>query len=100
MCIAALALAAVALPSFSMCAVVTAYCLRGTTATGTHTHPGSIAVDPAVIRLGSRIYVPGYGWGRAEDTGSAVRGAHIDVWMSSCSAAIRHGAPWLRITVR
>lgn len=69
--------------------LVTAYCLTGTTATGTHVHPGTVAVDPRVIPLHSRVWVQGYGWGRAEDTGSAVRGYHVDVWISSCSRAFR-----------
>lgn len=66
----------------------TAYCLNGTTATGTTVHHGSIAVDPRVIPLGSKIFVPGYGWGKAEDTGSAVNGLHIDVWMPNCHEAL------------
>jgi 3D (Asp-Asp-Asp) domain-containing protein len=48
----------------------------------------SIAVDPSVIPLGSRVYVPAYshdghgGWFLAQDTGGAVTGAHIDVYRS------------------
>ena len=47
---------------------------------------GSIAVDPKVIPLGSRVYVPAYGpdgnggWFIAQDTGGAVSGRHIDVY--------------------
>lgn len=47
---------------------------------------GSIAVDPRVIPLGSRIYVPAYrrdgrgGWFLAQDTGGAVSGRHIDIY--------------------
>jgi 3D (Asp-Asp-Asp) domain-containing protein len=67
----------------------TAYCLRGTTAAGTRAGPHTIAVDPRVIRLGTRLYVSGYGWGKALDTGSAIRGHHVDVWVSSCSQARR-----------
>ena len=72
--------------------LVTAYCLRGTTATGDQTARGSIAVDPAVIPLGRRVWVQGYGWGHADDTGSAIRGRHIDVWMATCTATLRWGA--------
>ena len=67
----------------------TAYCLRGHTVTGTRVHHGTIAVDPRYIRLGTRMYIPGYGKGRAEDTGGAIKGAHIDVWMPSCPEAFR-----------
>jgi 3D (Asp-Asp-Asp) domain-containing protein len=45
----------------------------------------SIAVDPRVIPLGSRVYVPAYrraggGWFIAQDTGGAIKGRHIDVY--------------------
>jgi uncharacterized protein YabE (DUF348 family) len=40
---------------------------------------GIVAVDPQVIRLGSRVYVPGYGIGDAADTGGAIVGARIDL---------------------
>lgn len=75
----------------TIAALVTAYCLMGTTASGTSVGPGTIAVDPRIIALGTKLYVPGYGRGRALDTGSAVKGYHIDVWMSSCSRAIEWG---------
>ncbi len=68
----------------------TSYCLTGRTATGTQAGPGSIAVDPSVIPLGSHLYVPGYGYGYAVDTGGAIKGTLIDVWLT-CDAAIRWG---------
>jgi 3D (Asp-Asp-Asp) domain-containing protein len=46
----------------------------------------SIAVDPKVIPLGSRVYIPAYnadghgGWFTAQDTGGAIDGRHIDVF--------------------
>jgi 3D (Asp-Asp-Asp) domain-containing protein len=47
----------------------------------------SIAVDPRLIPLGSRVYVPAYrdlggGWFLAQDTGGAIKGRHIDVYRS------------------
>ena len=48
----------------------------------------SIAVDPGVIPLGSRVYIPAYahdghgGWFIAQDTGGAINGRHIDVYRS------------------
>jgi 3D (Asp-Asp-Asp) domain-containing protein len=48
----------------------------------------SIAVDPGVIPLGSRVYIPAYkhdgygGWFVAQDTGGAIGGRHIDVYRS------------------
>ena len=76
----------------------TSYCLTGRTATGTQAGPGSIAVDPTVIKLGSRLYVPGYGYGTAVDTGGAIKGTLIDVWLT-CDAAIQWGRRQLTIYV-
>jgi 3D (Asp-Asp-Asp) domain-containing protein len=50
-----------------------------TTATGMKTGYGVIAVDPNVIPLGSRVYVPGYGLGVAGDVGGGVKGAMVDL---------------------
>ena len=51
----------------------------GITRTGIKAGYGVIAVDPKVIPLGSRVYVPGYGGGIAGDTGSSVVGRHVDL---------------------
>jgi cystine transport system substrate-binding protein len=77
----------------------TGYCLRGTTSTGIPTGWGVVAVDPAVIPLGTRMSIPGYGEGVAADTGSAVRGAMIDVWFPSCSQALAWGRRVVTITL-
>jgi 3D (Asp-Asp-Asp) domain-containing protein len=76
----------------------TAYCDLGHTATGTQAGPGSIAVDPRVIPLGSHLYVPGYGYGWAVDTGGAIKGDIVDVWLT-CPAAIQWGRRQLTIYV-
>lgn len=52
----------------------------GTTASGAKASWGTCAVDPSVIPLYTRFYVPGYGWCTALDTGGGVRGAHIDLF--------------------
>jgi 3D (Asp-Asp-Asp) domain-containing protein len=77
----------------------TGYCLKGTTATGIPVGWGVIAVDPGVIPLGTRMFVPGYGEGVAADTGSAVRGAMIDVWFPTCSQALQWGRKTVTITL-
>ena len=62
----------------------TAYCYTGNrTATGTWPSRGTIAVDPAIIPLGTRLFVEGYGEGIAEDTGGAIQGEIIDLYMES-----------------
>ena len=63
------------------------YTAMGTTPTMNRT----IAVDPAIIPLGTwvEINLPGVGWQtfRAEDTGSGVNGKHIDIYAGSHSNA-------------
>lgn len=51
----------------------------GITSTGKKATRGIIAVDPSFIPYGTRMYVPGYGIGVAEDTGGGLHGPHIDV---------------------
>ena len=51
----------------------------GRTATGRLVTYGIVAVDPAVIPLGTRLYIPGYGYAVAADTGGAVKGYVIDL---------------------
>jgi 3D (Asp-Asp-Asp) domain-containing protein/peptidoglycan hydrolase CwlO-like protein len=77
----------------------TGYCLKGNTATGVPTSHGVIAVDPTVIPLGTRMYVPGYGEGTAADTGSAVKGRTIDLWFESCADAMGWGRRTVTITL-
>ena len=59
----------------------------GIAATGVPVHRGIVAVDPSVIPLGSRIYVPGYGEAVAADTGSAVVGNIIDLGFADYEVA-------------
>lgn len=67
----------------------------GKTATGYNlkANPGAkvIAVDPSVIPLGTKVYVEGYGYAVAADTGSAIKGNKIDVFFASKSDAYRWG---------
>jgi 3D (Asp-Asp-Asp) domain-containing protein len=72
----------------------TCYDLPGRTATGMPVGQGVVAVDPSVIPLGTRMYVPGYGNGVAADVGSGIQGATIDLWMTPTQCA-----SWGRRTV-
>ncbi len=83
-----------------MTVVATAYALTGTTATGLQTRPGIVAVDPRVIPLGSKMFIPGYGEGIAADTGAAVKGAIIDVWLPTVEEALIWGRRTVTITFR
>jgi uncharacterized protein YabE (DUF348 family) len=51
----------------------------GRTATGMTMGYGIVAVDPRLINLRTRVYVPGYGVGFAGDTGGAIKGKRIDL---------------------
>lgn len=69
-----------------------AYCIPGgTTATGASVRSGIIAVDPRVIPLGQKVYVEGYGAARALDTGGAIKGNRIDLYMNSEQEALSWG---------
>ncbi len=62
------------------------------TATGARTTPGrTIAVDPRVIPMGARVYIPGVGVRVAEDTGGLIKGNRLDLCMSSRAAALDYG---------
>jgi 3D (Asp-Asp-Asp) domain-containing protein/peptidoglycan hydrolase CwlO-like protein len=74
-------------PGRTMTVFATGYCLHGTTATGLPVGPGIVAVDPAVIPLGTRMTIPDYGEAVAADVGSGISGARIDVWIASCPEA-------------
>lgn len=70
----------------------TAYSHTGQrTKAGTWPQRGTIAVDPKVIPLGSRLYVEGYGPGVAEDVGSAIKGNKIDVFVDTEKEARQWG---------
>ena len=68
----------------------------GMTRTGLYATKGIIAVDPSVIRLHTRMYVPGYGFGAAEDTGGLIKGMRIDLAFDEGDPNA-HGPGWTTI---
>lgn len=66
-------------PGTQLLVKCTAYSGGGLTATGIPVRVGIVAVDPRVIPLGTRLFIPGYGEGLAADTGSSVKGNVVDV---------------------
>ncbi len=73
-------------------AQASAYTYTGrNTASGTVPAVGTIAVDPSVIPIGSRVYIEGYGFATAWDTGGAVRGNRIDLFMEDRAQCMKWG---------
>jgi 3D (Asp-Asp-Asp) domain-containing protein len=86
-------------PGQTLTVVATAYSLPGSTATGLRAGWGVVAVDPALIPLGTRMTIPGYGEGVAADIGHAVRGATIDLWFPTRAQALAWGRRLVTITL-
>ena len=62
----------------------TAYTWTGyRTATGTWPSRGTVAVDPRVIPLGTELHIEGYGPAVAADTGGAIQGQRVDLYMDT-----------------
>lgn len=83
----------------------TAYCegCSGTTATGIDLRANPdlkvIAVDPSVIPLGSRVWVEGYGEAIAGDTGGAIKGNKIDVFIPDQQGALDWGRKTVTVKI-
>lgn len=69
------------------------------TTLGTRVRYGVVAVDPRVIKLGTRLYVEGYGECVAEDTGGAIKGMRIDLAFNSDSVANQYGRKRVRVVI-
>jgi 3D (Asp-Asp-Asp) domain-containing protein len=82
--------------------IATAYSLPGKTASGMRVAKGVIAADPRVLPLGTRVRLeagPYSGEYIVADTGSAVRGRKIDVWVPSNREACRFGRRNIKLSV-
>ncbi|MET3320220.1 UNVERIFIED_ORG: 3D (Asp-Asp-Asp) domain-containing protein/LysM repeat protein [Peribacillus simplex] len=75
----------------------------GTTATGIDlkANPNAkvISVDPSVIPLGSKVYVEGYGYATAADTGSAIKGNKVDIFIPNEQDAINWGVKNVKLQI-
>ncbi len=85
-----------------------AYCSGedGSTYTATGTVPvrnasgwSTIAVDPHIIPFGTRVYIEGYGYAIAEDTGGAIKGNRIDVFMNTSSECYNWGVRTVKVHI-
>lgn len=80
----------------------TAYSLSGRTRTGTQVRRGVIAADPRVLPLGSVVQLKAGNYSglyTVHDTGTAIRGKRIDVWVPSPREARSFGRQNVRLTV-
>jgi len=74
-----------------------AYTYTGhSTSTGQEPAVGMVAVDPSVIPLGTKLYIEGYGYAFAADTGGSIRGDRVDLFMEEHAQC----ANWGRKTVK
>jgi uncharacterized protein YabE (DUF348 family) len=71
----------------------------GTTASGLPAAVGRIAVDPSVIPLGTRVYVEGYGFATAADTGGNIKGHTIDVYYNSHGQCVSWGCRYVTVYI-
>lgn len=77
-----------------------AYCFSGRTAMGHPVHRGLIAADPRVLKLGSRVVINAGQWSGTylvSDTGGAIKGKRIDIWVPGCSEARKFGRRTVQI---
>ncbi len=80
----------------------TAYCLKGRTASGSGVRRGIVAADPRVLPLGTRIQITAGSYSgtyTVTDTGGAIRGRILDLWVPNCSEAIRFGRKNISVSV-
>ncbi len=80
----------------------TAYCLKGKTASGSGVRRGIVAADPRVLPLGTRIQIEAGSYSgtyTVADTGGAVKGRILDIWMPSCTEARRFGRKNIKVSV-
>jgi 3D (Asp-Asp-Asp) domain-containing protein len=80
----------------------TAYCLKGRTASGGSVRRGIVAADRRVLPLGTRIQISAGAYSgtyTVADTGGAVKGNKLDIWVPSCAEANRFGRKNVGVSV-
>ncbi len=80
----------------------TAYCLRGRTASGGNVRRGIVAADPRILPLGTRIEISAGSYSgtyTVADTGGAIKGRILDIWVPSCAEANRFGRRSVKVGI-
>lgn len=70
---------------------------NGITAIGLRARKGIVAVDPRVIPLGTKLYIPGYGEALAADTGGWIKGNRVDLCFETLPECYRYGRRKIKI---
>ncbi len=70
---------------------------NGITAIGLRARKGIVAVDPRIIPLGTKLYVPGYGEALAADTGGWIRGNRVDLCFETYEDCFGYGRRKIKI---
>jgi 3D (Asp-Asp-Asp) domain-containing protein len=86
-------------PFYKLRVDAVAYSLPGKTASGLPVGKGVVAVDPNLIPLRTRLFVPGYGKAIAADVGTAIKGRIVDLWFPTTADAREWGRRTVVITV-
>jgi len=71
----------------------------GMTSSGKRAKPGTIAADLSLYPYGTVMYVPGYGYGVVQDTGSDIKGQHIDLYFNTHRQARNWGRNNIEVKV-
>ncbi len=69
------------------------------TVCGIYPYKGSVAVDPRIIPLGTRLYIEGYGFAKALDIGSAIKGNKIDLFFETTKEARQWGRRSVKVYI-
>lgn len=70
----------------------------GITKSGVKVHKGTLAVDPKVIPLGTKVHIEGMGWFVAEDTGN-FSGKRVDIYMETHEKALQFGRRKVKLVI-
>lgn len=71
----------------------------GLTASGTRARRGTLAADTSLYPFGTVMYIEGYGYGRVEDRGGAIKGQKLDLYFRSHDAALQWGRKTMPVKI-
>ena len=72
---------------------------KGITKSGTLVSRGTVAVDPKLIPLGTKLYIEGYGHAVAHDTGGLIKGNRLDIWLPTKELCFNWGRRTLQVII-